>query len=258
MKVVILAGGLGSRLSEETDLRPKPMVEIGGYPILWHIMKIYSYYGFNDFVICLGYKGSVIRDYFMKYPYYRCDMSINIRENKYKFYNNLTEPWNITFVDTGENTMTGGRIKRIKNYIKDDSEFLLTYGDGVANLNIKELVKYHKRHNKLATVTGIKSSERFGVISKDKEGIVKKFNEKPKEENSLISGGFFVLSTKVLEYIEGDKTVWEKGPMEILTKNNNLKVYEHKGFWQCMDTLRDKNSLEKFWKENKALWKLWE
>lgn len=255
MKVVILAGGLGTRLSEETELKPKPMVEIGGKPMLWHIMKIYSHYGFNDFVICLGYKGYMIKEYFANYFLHQTDVTIDIKNNKIKVHKTKAEPWKITLVDTGLNTMTGGRIKRIKDHI--NGTFMLTYGDGVSDINIKELLNYHKKMKKPVTITSVQPSGRFGAIDIDEKGNVKSFLEKPKGDGSWINGGFFVLEPDIFNYIKDDSTIWERDPLENLTKDNKVVAYKYLGFWKCMDTLRDKTELENLWNSGKAPWKLW-
>jgi len=258
MKVVILAGGLGTRLSEETDLKPKPMVLIGGKPILWHIMKIYSYYGFNDFIICLGYKGYMIKEYFANYYLHQTDVTIDLKDNVIEYHKSKAEPWKITLADTGLNTMTGGRLKRVQKYIGNET-FMFTYGDGVGNINIKELVEFHKSHKKYATMTTIQpTGGRFGITNIDTNNNIIEFIEKPKEDNTWINGGFFVLEPQVFDYIqEGDATYWERAPLEKLAKDNQLKAFKHKGFWKPMDTLREKNELEELWNTNKAPWKLW-
>ena len=257
MKAVILAGGLGSRISEETDSRPKPMVEIGGMPMLWHIMKSYSHYGINDFIICCGYKGYVIKEYFANYFLHMSDVTFNMNENKMDVHLKRAEHWTITLVNTGENTMTGGRIKRIKSYVENEESFCLTYGDGVGDINIAKLVKFHELQGTLATVTAVSPPGRFGAleISNSK---VKNFNEKLKSDSERINGGYFVLSPKVIDFIEDDRTIWEHGPMDLLTKKNELSAFLHEGFWQPMDTLREKNYLEELWNEDKAPWKVWE
>lgn len=258
MKVVILAGGRGTRISEETEVKPKPMVEIGGKPIIWHIMKIYSHYGFNDFIICLGYLGYVIKEYFSHYFLHMSDVTIDMTTNDIKVHSSTSEPWKITLVDTGIETMTGGRIKRVEKYIGNET-FLLTYGDGLADVNIKNLVEFHKAHKKLATLTAIQTSGRFGVLDIDNNDLVDNFLEKPKGEGSWINGGFFVLEPEVFDYIkQGDSTIWEREPLENLVKDNQLVAYKHYGFWECMDTLRDKIKLEQLWQSGKAPWKLWE
>jgi len=256
MQVVLLAGGLGTRLAEETNLIPKPMVSIGSQPILWHIMKMYSHYGFNDFIICGGYKVSVIIEYFANYRCHTSDVSINIRDNKITFLNDASEDWNVTIVDTGIETQTGGRIKKIRKYIKPDQPFCMTYGDGVSNVNLNDVVSFHQAHNYLATLTAVRPPARFGstII---KEGKVLQFSEKPVSGEGYINGGFFVLNYDVLELIEADDTIWEHGPLETLADQGNLGAFVHDGFWQPMDTLRDRRHLEKLWDSNKAPWKHW-
>jgi glucose-1-phosphate cytidylyltransferase len=259
MKVVILAGGMGTRISEETDLRPKPMIEIGGKPILWHIMKIYSHYKLNEFIICCGYKGYMIKEYFANYFLHQADVTIDLQNNKLDVHFSHAEPWKITLVDTGLNTMTGGRIKRIEKYINNDT-FMLTYGDGIGDVNLDELMNFHKKHEKLATVTVVQPSGRFGAIQFDKKEEVKvfAFQEKPKGDNSWINGGFFVLEPKIFDYIkEGDATIWERTPLESIAKAEQLVAYKHYGFWKPMDTLREKNELDELWNSGKAIWKLW-
>ncbi|WP_022854420.1 glucose-1-phosphate cytidylyltransferase [Thermodesulfatator atlanticus] len=256
MKVVILAGGFGTRLSEETHLKPKPMVEIGGKPILWHIMKVYSAYGFNDFIICLGYKGYVIKEYFANYFLHMADVTIDLKNNKIEVHSAKAEPWRVTLVDTGLNTMTGGRIKRIQKFIGDET-FMLTYGDGVGDIDIKTLVEFHKKHGKYATVTAVQPSGRFGALELDEKDNVLSFREKPRGDGAWINGGFFVLEPAVFDYIEGDETVWEREPLENLAKDGQLVAYKHRGFWKCMDTLRDKNELEKLWQSGNPPWKVW-
>ena len=253
MKAVILAGGLGTRLSEETSIRPKPMVEIGGKPILWHIMKIYSFYGINDFIICCGYKGYVIKEYFSNYFLHLSDVTFNIKEQKKTVHKTFSEEWNVTLVDTGVNTMTGGRLKRIKNYLSDD-DFCFTYGDGLCDVNVGELIEFHKEGNQLATLTAAKPPGRFGSLKLAGDNI-ESFKEKPKD--SWINGGFFVLSPEVFNYVEGDSTIWEKEPMETLALEGKFKAFRHNGFWQPMDTLRDKNYLQELWESNNAPWKIW-
>lgn len=253
MKAVILAGGLGTRLSEETTVKPKPMVEIGGKPILWHIMKIYSTYGIHDFVICCGYKGYVIKEYFANYLLHVSDVTFDMRQNKMEVHQNGTEPWRVTLVDTGENSGTGGRLKRVRQYLDDD--FCFTYGDGVADIDINALVAYHRSQKTLATVTTVQPPHRFGALQ-FKDGKVSSFKEKP-QEGGWISGGFFVLSPKVIDYIETEQTMWEQAPLEHIVEQNNLAAYHHKGFWHSMDTLRDKNHLEDLWRTGKAPWKVW-
>jgi glucose-1-phosphate cytidylyltransferase len=255
MKAVILAGGLGTRLSEETTLRPKPMIEIGGKPILWHIMKLYSFYGINDFIICGGYKSEVIKNYFANYYLNNSTITFNLKTDSMKVHNNFSEDWHVTVVDTGRDTMTGGRLKRIREFIEDD--FCFTYGDGVSDINIKELINFHKNNNNIATLTSVMSPEKFGKISIDNNSFVKSFREKPESNNDMINAGFFVLSKKVFDYIENDKTIWEREPLENLAKENNLKAYQHDGFWYAMDKLSDKIYLEDLWSRNEAPWKIW-
>ena len=260
MKVVILAGGLGTRLQEETEVKPKPMVEIGGRPVLWHIMNIYAHHNFKEFVIALGYKGEIIKNYFLNYFYYRNSLSITLNNGHVYVHNGnnkLLEDSKVHLVDAGKNTETGGRIKRLTSFIKDDT-FMVTYGDGVSNVNIKELVAFHKSHGKLATVTAVRPPARFGSLNIDDNDDVEHFAEKPQIGEGWINGGFFVLEPEVLEYIEGDSTAWELEPLERLVKEKQIKVYRHYDFWQCMDTLRDVRFLEKMWEENQAPWKIWE
>jgi glucose-1-phosphate cytidylyltransferase len=256
MKVVLLAGGLGTRLSEETVLKPKPMVEIGGMPIIWHIMKIYAAHGFNDFVVCLGYKGYVVKEYFANYFLHKSDVTINMSDNSIKVHDSQAEPWKITLVDTGNDSMTGGRIKRIQSHIGNEP-FMLTYGDGVSDVNIAELVKFHQSHGKLCTVTAVQPSGRFGALNLTQDQTVDSFLEKPKGDGSWINGGFFVCQPEVFDYIEGDVTVFEKQPMEQIAANGEMKAFNHSGFWKPMDTLRDKHELEEDWANQKAKWKIW-
>jgi glucose-1-phosphate cytidylyltransferase len=256
MKVVILAGGLGTRLSEETSIKPKPMVEIGGMPILWHIMKIYSSYGFNDFVICLGYKGYIIKEYFANYFLHKSDVTIDISNNSIKIHDSQVEPWKITLVDTGNNSMTGGRIKRIQPHINNET-FMVTYGDGVADINIEELLKYHKFKNKLCTVTSVQPSGRFGALNIGDDDEVLSFMEKPRGDGARINGGFFVCEPAVFDYIEDDATIWEKQPMEQIAHDGQMTAYNHDGFWKPMDTLRDKIELDEDWHKGEAKWKKW-
>jgi glucose-1-phosphate cytidylyltransferase len=256
MKAVILAGGLGTRISEETALKPKPMIEIGGKPILWHIMKIYSHYGINEFIICCGYRGYVIKEYFANYFLHQSDITFDMSNNEMKIHQERAEPWKVTLIDTGDNTMTGGRIKRIKEYLEDEETFCLTYGDGVANINITELIKFHYNHRKSATLSSVFPQARFGSIDIEKDK-VKRFVEKPRGDGALINGGFFVLNTGVIDQIEGDTTIWEQEPLNNLANKGELMAFKHDGFWQPMDTLRDKNYLEELWSSNKAPWKLW-
>ena len=255
MKVVILAGGLGTRLSEETSLRPKPMVDIGDKPILWHIMKIYSQFGINDFVICCGYKSYVIKEYFANYFLHLSDVTFDLKNNKMEVHHNESEPWKVTLVDTGEETMTGGRLKRVKKYLGDE-DFCLTYGDGVADIDIKKLLEFHKSHGGLATLTATQSPGRFGALGIDGSAI-HSFKEKPVGDGNWINGGFFVLNPKVIDLIKDDTTVWEKEPLEKLAESKQLHAFKHDGFWQPMDTLRDKNHLEQLWSTGKAPWKKW-
>ncbi len=256
MKAVILAGGLGTRLSEETVTKPKPMVEIGGKPILWHIMKTYSLYGINDFIICCGYKGYVIKEYFANYFKHQSDITFNMKDNQMIVHEKRAEPWTVTLVDTGDDSMTGGRLKRVLPYLKDEKTFCFTYGDGVADINIKDLIDFHYAHGKDATLTGAYPPGRFGALNIiDNE--VRKFEEKPKGDGALINAGYFVLSTKVIDRIEGDGTIWEQEPLKGLAADNQLMAFKHDGFWQPMDTLRDKVYLEKLLTSNKAPWQLW-
>ncbi len=256
MKAVILAGGLGSRLSEETTQRPKPMVEVGGLPILWHIMKSYSAHNVNEFVVCLGYKGYYIKEYFANYFLHSSDVTFDIAQNKMEVHRQFGEPWKVTLVDTGVNTMTGGRIKRILPFVESDAEFCLTYGDGVADVDITASIAFHREHGKLATLTAVQPAGRFGSLMTDGDTILD-FQEKPAGDGQWINGGFFVLSPRVGEYIQGDPTVWEQEPLRDLAKANELRAYHHRGFWQPMDTLRDKNHLEELWSSGKAAWKVW-
>lgn len=256
MKVVILAGGLGTRLSEETNIKPKPMVEIGGKPILWHIMKIYSQYGFNEFVVCLGYKGYSIKQWFNDHFLHNSDVTFNLEDNTITHHNSRSEKWKVTLVDTGPTTMTGGRVKRIKDYINNET-FMLTYGDGVADIDIKKLVDFHKKNKTLATVTSVIPEGRFGVLHVDNDSTVTAFSEKTDNKNR-VNGGFFVLEPEVLDYIEGDETPFEKEPLERLAKENQLKAFHHDGFWKAMDTLHDKIKLEEMWNKDNAPWKVWE
>jgi len=256
MKAVILAGGLGTRISEETGFKPKPMIEIGHKPMLWHIMKIYSSHGVNDFVICCGYMGYVIKEYFANYFLHMSDVTFCMKSNKMEVHQKRAEPWTITLVDTGEKTMTGGRLKRVEPYLKNEDAFCLTYGDGVSDVDITKSIKYHKSQNTLATVTAVYPPGRFGALDKV-DGKVISFLEKPKGDGAMINGGFFVLSPKVLELIEGDDCVWEQKPMERLAALGEMSAFEHEGFWQPMDTLRDKNHLEELWSTGNAPWKIW-
>jgi glucose-1-phosphate cytidylyltransferase len=257
MKVVLLAGGLGTRISEESQLIPKPMIEIGGRPILWHIMKYYSSYGFNEFIICLGYKGYVIKEFFADYFLHTSDVTFDLANNEMIVHNNFSEPWKVTLVDTGLNTMTGGRIKRIQSYVGNEP-FMLTYGDGVSDVNIEKLVNFHNMHGKTATLTAYNVEQRFGVLDIGEENSIIAFREKAKDDGGLINAGFMVLNPDIFNYIEGDDTVFEKGPLESVAGQGQLMAYKHGGFWQCMDTLRDKQLLEKIWESGKAPWRVWE
>lgn len=256
MKAVILAGGFGTRISEESHLRPKPMVEIGEKPILWHIMKIYSTYGINEFIICCGYKGYMIKEYFANYFLHMSDVTLNMQSNEMQVHQKHAEPWKVTLVNTGLNTMTGGRLLRIKEYL-DNQTFCFTYGDGLADINISDLIEFHKKHENLATLTAVQAPGRFGALVIDGD-YVKRFYEKPKGDGTWINGGFFVLEPKVMDLIKTDETMWEREPLEILSKENNLGVYKHVGFWAAMDALRDKKYLEDLWQSGQAPWKRWE
>jgi glucose-1-phosphate cytidylyltransferase len=257
MKTVILAGGLGSRLSEETSLRPKPMVEIGEKPILWHIMKIYSSFGLNDFIICLGYKGYVIKEYFASYFLRSSDVTIDLANNTIDTIRQTAEPWRITLVETGSATMTGGRIKRILPHVKDEEAFCLTYGDGLANVDLKALIEFHRQQRKLVTVTATLPGGKFGALQIDSGNVVREFTEKPKGDNRWVNGGFFVLSPKALDYIDGDSTYWEHEPLERLSRDGMVAAFKHHGFWQAMDTLHDRALLEDLWNSGEAPWKIW-
>jgi glucose-1-phosphate cytidylyltransferase len=257
MKVVILAGGFGTRISEESHLKPKPMIEIGDQPILWHIMKIYSHYGFNDFIICLGYKGYVIKEYFANYFLHQSNVTFDFTDhNGMIVHDHKAEPWKVTLIDTGVETMTGGRLKRAAPYIEDDT-FFLTYGDGVADVHIDELLAYHKSGNQIATVTTVQPPGRFGVVHLREDNTVLSFSEKPKGEGAWISGGYFVMNKKIFDYLEGDKTILEKDPLKRISREHQLKAFKHTGFWYPMDTQRDKVYLEELWKADKAPWKVW-
>jgi glucose-1-phosphate cytidylyltransferase len=258
MKAVILAGGLGTRLSEETTIKPKPMVEIGGQPILWHIMKSYSSHGINDFVICCGYKGYVIKEYFANYFLRMSDVTFDMRFNQMNVHSGYAEPWRVTLVDTGENTMTGGRLKRVREHIGDEA-FCFTYGDGVSDVNISELVEFHKAQGSLATLTAVQPEGRFGAISLGQEQTkIAQFHEKPEGDGAWINGGYFVLQPEVIDYISDDDVMWEHDPLKKLASDGQLSAYKHTGFWQPMDTLKDRNYLEGLWKAKKAPWKVWE
>lgn len=256
MKVAILAGGLGTRLSEETDVKPKPMVAIGGKPILWHIMKTYSAYGFNDFIICLGYKGYLIKEYFANYYLHMSDVTFDLAQNRMEVHQNHAEPWRITLLDTGTETMTGGRVKRIRDYIGDEP-FMLTYGDGVADVDIPALLRFHREKGKLCTVTAVQPQGRFGALRIEPDAQVSSFFEKPAGDSNWVNGGFFVMEPAVFDYIEGDQAMLEREPLENLAKDGQLVAYHHQGFWQPMDTLRDKNLLEDLWQRQQAPWKVW-
>jgi glucose-1-phosphate cytidylyltransferase len=256
MKAVILAGGLGTRISEESHLKPKPMIEIGGYPILWHIMKLYSHHGIHDFVICLGYRGYVIKEYFANYFTHRADMTIDLRTDERTYHQSEVEPWRVTLVDTGEASMTGGRLKRVATYLDPDEPFCFTYGDGVSDVDITASIAAHRAHGKLATMTAVVPPGRYGAVRMDGD-MIREFTEKPPGDNAVINGGFFVLSPGVLRYIADDATSWEVEPLQRLAAEGQLQAFRHGGFWQPMDTLRDKNQLEALWQSGRAPWKLW-
>lgn len=257
MKAVILAGGLGTRITEETHLKPKPMIEIGGKPILWHIMKLYSAHGVNDFIICCGYRGYVIKEYFANYFLHMSDVTFDMTKNKMEVHHQYAEPWKVTLVDTGEDTLTGGRLKRVGRYLDGEEPFCFTYGDGVGDVDITQLIEFHKSNGSLATLTATNPPARFGVLEIGLDHKIHSFKEKPVSEDGLINGGFFVLSPKVLDLIEGDSTIWERQPLERLAAMGQLAAYRHEGFWQPMDTLRDKNYLEELWATSNAPWKVW-
>ena len=257
MKAVILAGGLGTRISEETHLKPKPMIEIGGKPILWHIMKQYSANGINDFIVCCGYKGYVIKEYFANYFLHMSDVTFDMKNNHMEVHQQNAEPWKVTLVDTGEKTMTGGRLKRVEKYLRNEEAFCFTYGDGVSDINIAEEIKFHLSHGRIATVAAVQTPGRYGALRIDDDKRITSFLEKPIGDGMLINGGFFVLSPKCFDLIDGDETVWESFPLVKLTEMSELIAFEHKGFWQPMDTLRDKNLLENLWNSGKAPWKNW-
>jgi glucose-1-phosphate cytidylyltransferase len=257
MKAVILAGGLGSRLSEETTLKPKPMVEIGGKPILWHIMKIYSAYGVHEFIICLGYKGHVIKDFFANYFLYSSDLTIDLKNNQLEFHNNACEPWRVTLVDTGASTMTGGRLKRVLPYVANDEAFCFTYGDGVADVNIADLIAFHRSQNMLVTLMATQPTGKFGALELDSQSHVHSFTEKPRGDGRWVNGGFFVLSPKVGDYLADDSTIWEREPLEQLAQDRQVSAFRHDGYWQPMDTIHDKTVLEQLWASNSAPWKVW-
>lgn len=260
MKAVILAGGFGTRISEESGISPKPLVEIGEKPIIWHIMKLYSHFGINDFIICLGYKGYMIKEYFSNYFLHNSDVTFNLKSNEMKIHRSAVEPWKISLIDTGENTMTGGRLKRVKDYL-DNETFCMTYGDGLSNHNIRESIEFHKSQNKLVTLTAVQQPGRFGAFTLLKgNNFINSFREKAKgdgDDNAFINGGFFIVEPQAIDYIEGDNTVWEREPLEMLAETRNLSAYRHLDFWQPMDTLRDKNVLDDLWKSNNPPWKLW-
>jgi glucose-1-phosphate cytidylyltransferase len=257
MKAVILAGGLGTRISEETNLKPKPMIEIGGKPILWHIMKIYSAHGINDFVICCGYKGYLIKEYFANYFLHMSDVTFHIDHNRMEVHHRFAEPWRVTLVDTGETTMTGGRLKRVAGYVANDEAFCFTYGDGVSDVDITNLIAFHRQHGCQATLTAVHPPGRFGALDIRDHHTVASFAEKPKGDGGVLNGGFFVLSPKVIDLIREDQTIWEREPLETLASSGQLKAFLHNGFWQPMDTLRDKNLLEELWDQQRAPWKVW-
>jgi glucose-1-phosphate cytidylyltransferase len=256
MKVVILAGGLGTRISEESVSRPKPMIEIGGKPILWHIMKIYSHYGINDFIVCCGYKGYVIKEYFANYFLHMSDVTFDMQKNSMEVHQRFAEPWKVTLVDTGEDTMTGGRLKRVADYVKDEEVFCFTYGDGLSDIDIGATIEFHRKQGVKATLAAVYPPGRFGALDISNHKVTT-FKEKPKGDGGMINGGFFVLSPEVLPLIKDDSTVWEQGPLESLAKDNQIAAFEHAGFWQPMDTLRDKNHLEELWASGQAPWKSW-
>lgn len=257
MKVVILAGGFGTRITEESHLKPKPMIEIGEQPILWHIMKYYSQFGFNDFVICLGYKQYLVKEYFADYFLHTSDITFDLANNKMEVHNNYAEPWKVTLVDTGLHTMTGGRIKRIQNHIKDEP-FMLTYGDGLSNVDLKKLLEFHQSHGKIGTLTTVNIGQAKGVLTIDESNTIRSFREKNENDGAIINGGFMVMNPEIFDYIEGDSTVFEKEPLQKLAQDGQLMSFYHDGFWQCMDTQREKMKLEKLWETKKAPWKVWD
>lgn len=256
MKAVILAGGLGTRISEETHLKPKPMIEIGGKPMLWHIMKLYSAHGVHDFIICCGYKGYLIKEYFANYFLHMSDVTFDMVSNQMEVHQQKAEPWKVTLVDTGEETLTGGRLKRVADYIKDEDAFCFTYGDGVSNVDIQASINFHQRHGRLATITAVLPPGRYGALEREGDKVIG-FTEKPRGDGGAINGGFFVLSPKVLAFIEGDKSSWEGEPLARIAAMGEMMAFEHRGFWQPMDTLREKNLLEELWASRKAPWKIW-
>jgi glucose-1-phosphate cytidylyltransferase len=257
MKVIILAGGLGTRISEETYLKPKPMIEIGGKPILWHIMKYFSFYGHNDFIICCGYKGEVIKNYFHNYFLLNSDVTFDLNINKFKIHSNSKEKWKVTLIDTGQNTETGGRLKNVGSYLKNDENFFFTYGDGLSDVNLDRLLKFHTSSKSLATVTAVQPPGRYGALSIDKKCIVKKFEEKPSGDGAYVNGGYFILNKKCIKFINNNFTKWEEEPLENLAKQKKLRAFKHNGFWRPLDTLRDKKMLQILWEEDKAPWKKW-
>jgi glucose-1-phosphate cytidylyltransferase len=257
MKAVILAGGLGTRISEETNTKPKPMIEIGGRPILWHIMKMYSHHGINDFIICCGYKGYVIKEYFANYFLHMSNVTFDMCTNRMEVHEGNAEPWRVTLLDTGDDTMTGGRLKRIATYLQGEENFCFTYGDGVSDVNITDLIAFHRAHGLQATLTATYPPGRFGALDIDDDQRIVAFKEKPKGDGGMINGGFFVLSYKVIDLIKDDQTIWEREPLSVLAKSSQLSAFQHKGFWQPMDTLRDKTQLEELWQSGKAPWKVW-
>ncbi|MCI7795022.1 MAG: glucose-1-phosphate cytidylyltransferase [Lachnospiraceae bacterium] len=256
MKVVILAGGYGTRISEESHLKPKPMIEIGEKPILWHIMKYYSQFGYNEFIICLGYKQYVVKEFFADYFLHTSDVTFDLANNTMKIHNNYSEPWKVTLIDTGLNTMTGGRVKRIRDYVGDEP-FMLTYGDGLSNIDLTALEKFHRSHGKIATISAVNIGQRFGVLDLEENGKINSFREKNDDDGSLINGGYMVMNPGVFDYIEGDETVFEQDPLRNLAKDGELMAYRHDGFWQCMDTQREKMQLEELWQSGRAPWKIW-
>jgi glucose-1-phosphate cytidylyltransferase len=257
MKAVILSGGLGTRISEETHLKPKPMIEIGGKPILWHILKLYSAHGVDDFVICCGYRGYVIKEYFANYFLHMSDVTFDMATNEMQVLQKNAEPWKVTLVDTGDDTLTGGRLKRVASHIQNENAFCFTYGDGLADVDIEKLIRFHESHGKLATITAVKPPGRYGALERLEDGLVTGFTEKPRGDGGVINGGFFVLSPAILDYIEGDHSSWEDQPLTKLAADGELMAFDHRGFWQPMDTLREKNQLEQLWESGKAPWKIW-
>lgn len=257
MKAVILAGGFGTRLSEETDLKPKPLVEIGGKPILWHIIKHLNYYGINDFYICCGYKGYLIKEYFLNYSLHNSDVVIDFKSNNMEILKKNNENWRVSLIDTGQNTMTGGRLLRLKEFLKNEKSFLFTYGDGLSDVNIEKLIKFHQKHKKIASITAVVPPGRYGALEMEKNDKVINFLEKPKGDGNYINGGYFILNNNVFNYLKNDETIWENEPLEKLAKQSQLLAFKHRGFWQCMDTLREKRYLNQLWETHKAYWKVW-